>query len=373
MGFEDSKFEELLPYDLNMTIENETSMAVNITLGDDDDEHLPASKVTIISLSVLFFVIGSVGLVGNFLVIYMILSDTRMRSSMTNLFIMNLAISDFIIMIVCVPDIIQFMENNGWQLGLTSCKVIRFSEVSALYASVMTLVSVCIERYVAIIHPIRAHLLCCRGRIILSITVIWPLAMIFASPNLFFHVLLPVAPGFKPCVVKLSRLHFLVFKYLEFTVFYLVPLIIQIVLYIGIGRRLFRPEMFQSVEPVLRRDNLVVTMNARRGVVKMLIAGVSVYFISLSPHQVLLFYNTFSQTPFQETWTYLIFVNIMVYASSACNPLLYSIFSLKFRGKFRTILFCRKESIREPSRTLTVYGQRKRNFNKSVKTDQTEL
>ncbi|XP_022252459.1 neuropeptide receptor 15-like [Limulus polyphemus] len=129
-----------------ITLDNITNEAVNFT----DREELrppPASQVTVISLSGLFFLIGTVGVLGNALVIFVILTDKRMRCSVTNLLIMNLAVSDFIIMVVCIPDIVQFMKNVGWKLGLISCRLLRFTEVFSLYASVMTLVGVCVERF----------------------------------------------------------------------------------------------------------------------------------------------------------------------------------------------------------------------------------
>ncbi|XP_023226779.1 neuropeptide receptor 15-like [Centruroides sculpturatus] len=321
--------------DINQTIES------NVDINDRVDV---ASYSAIVCLSFLFFVIGSIGIVGNLLVIYAILSDKRMRRSVTNLLLMNLAVSDFINMVVCIPDIIQFIENHGWRLGLPLCKVLRFTEVFALYASVMTLVSVCIERYIAIIHPITAHILCCRVRILIIIGCIWPLAMACASPNLIFHILSTDHPDFT-------------------------PFFLQVTLYVRIGRKLFRPEALRSIEPSIGKENYAGTMKARRGVVKMLIAGVTVYFVSFSPHQILLVYNTFSKTKFQENWSFLIFVNIMAYASSACNPLLYSIFCQKFRQKFRSVLFCGTSSDKSPP-TINL---KSRNRNKSMKTTVSEV
>lgn len=118
------------------------------TPGEVVDRFPPATTSSIIGLSVLFFSVGAVGMTGNLLVIFAILGDQRMRSSVTNLLIMNLALSDLIIMVACVPDIVQFIENKGWKLGLPLCKALRFTEVFALYASVMTLLSICLERWV---------------------------------------------------------------------------------------------------------------------------------------------------------------------------------------------------------------------------------
>ncbi|KAL8576729.1 hypothetical protein ACOMHN_067176 [Nucella lapillus] len=69
-----------------------------------------------------------------------------MRSSVTNLLITNLAIADLVIMIFGIPEIVQVMINQGWVLTASLCKANRFVLVVSLYASVLTLVSICVER-----------------------------------------------------------------------------------------------------------------------------------------------------------------------------------------------------------------------------------
>ncbi len=103
---------------------------------------------SVVSLSILFCIIGIIGIIGNSLVIFIILTDRKMRRSVTNLFIMNLAISDLLIMLFGIPEIVMFMLNHGWLLGPAMCKVQRYVLVFSLYSSVITQVSVCIERLV---------------------------------------------------------------------------------------------------------------------------------------------------------------------------------------------------------------------------------
>lgn len=128
-------------YDMNGT-EN-CSKDLNGTLFSPME---PASTQTIIGLSILFCQIGLVGIVGNFLVICVIILDRKMRQSVTNIFIMNLAIADLLIMLFGIPEIIQFMLNRGWILGHVLCKLNRYILVVSLYTSVISLVSVCVER-----------------------------------------------------------------------------------------------------------------------------------------------------------------------------------------------------------------------------------
>jgi thyrotropin-releasing hormone receptor len=55
----------------------------------------------------------------------------------------------------------------------------------------------------------------------------------------------------------------------------------------------------------------------------MLIASVTIYFLSYSPHQILLIYNTFSEVEFGATWVFFVFVTILAYVNSAANPVIY--------------------------------------------------
>ena len=106
----------------------------------------PATVEVVVLLSLLFVAIGIIGLLGNSLVVAVILLDKKMRQSVTNIFIMNLAIADFLIMLLGIPEIIQFMLNQGWRLGEALCKMNRFILVCSLYVSILSLVCVCVER-----------------------------------------------------------------------------------------------------------------------------------------------------------------------------------------------------------------------------------
>lgn len=58
--------------------------------------------LTTVVVPVLFLAIGIVGLLGNCMVVYVIVSQRRMRT-VTNLMLLNLAASDIIFLCVCLP------------------------------------------------------------------------------------------------------------------------------------------------------------------------------------------------------------------------------------------------------------------------------
>ncbi|RUS90040.1 hypothetical protein EGW08_002227 [Elysia chlorotica] len=283
--------------------------------------------------------------------------------SMTNMLILNLAVADSFIMLFGLPEIVLFMMNDGWRLGLVLCKVDRTVLVAALYCSVLTLVAVCIERYIAIVFPFKAHILCTKKRMCKLIVFIWLASCACAAPTAIFNRvrrLSQTAPK-DFCLTEFHRnrsVHMRynqVFKYTESALFYLLPLALQMACYTVIGSRLFvgldklyhtsgggggissasRPN---GRGPASRGPNSE-PIRARRGVVKMLMASVIIYFVSYSPHQVLLVYRTFwnSNGGFDTTWMFHVLTTILAYINSAANPVLYCIFSDNFRSKFKVI------------------------------------
>ena len=134
------------------------------------------------------------------------------------------------------------------------------------------------------------------------------------------------------------------YKFTEFTLFFLGPVVIQSILYAIICKQLFvgtkelhrRPAVNKTEGSRVEKESDAI--RARKGVVKMLIASVMVYFFSYAPAQLPLIYNTISSTPFNQNWSFLVLVMTLGYVNSAANPILYCIFSQNFRRCFRRAL-----------------------------------
>lgn len=208
-------------------------------------------------------------------------------------------------------------------------------------------------RYIAIVYPIKAHILCTKRRVLQSIVLIWLFAGFCGLPTAVFIQINAHqrhnAVVFCTIVFPDDHIrYFLVFKYLELLFFYLFPMVIQISCYVVIGRRLFVGVEKLHGSKLLKRDEGEVeekssrAIRARKGVVKMLIACVLVYFLSYSPLQVMLLYNTFAPAPFHETWSFLVFVTTLAYINSAANPIIYCVFSENFRRKFSRLIGLRR-------------------------------
>lgn len=202
-------------------------------------------------------------------------------------------------------------------------------------------------RYIAIVHPIKAHIFCSRRRILIAIAIIWPTALALAMPVMLFNQL-GLRPGttFQYCIMRFPSNHNLVYstiKTIEFVIFFLAPVASQLVLYSIVSRRLFSSSKNLHRKQTIRQDGIekekdADAIRARKGVVKMLIATVTVYFLSYAPVQFPLFYNFFSVRQFKVSWSFHVLVMTLGFINSAVNPILYSIFSQNFRRKFKRVL-----------------------------------
>jgi len=202
---------------------------------------------------------------------------------------------------------------------------------------------------------------------------IWPVSWAAALPTGLYNRVFRPRPQDPPfCLLMFPGRHentFLMYKYIEAAVFYYTPMCIQIVLYTIVSKHLFT-----GTDRLYRRvhvrdvhgasfERVSDALSARRGVVKMLILSVFVYFLSYSPHQIFLIYNTVSPNTFENNWTCLVFTMIIAYVNSAANPVLYSIFSQNFRQCFRQLalwLLCKKTPARKwphyPMSQRTLHG-----------------
>jgi hypothetical protein len=82
-------------------------------------------------LIALYIVVFIVGVVGNLLVVYVVWYDRRMRT-VTNLFIVNLSIADFLVVVVCMPPTVLGDVTETWYMGNVMCKVVQYLQVSGV-------------------------------------------------------------------------------------------------------------------------------------------------------------------------------------------------------------------------------------------------
>nr|XP_053646940.1 uncharacterized protein LOC128698619 [Cherax quadricarinatus] len=112
----------------------------------------PPSHVSHIVLASVYSVLMVIGFVGNGLVIYLFFSCRALRTP-SNLFILNLALSDFLmvgVIFACVYNSFQ----KGPAIGKLGCDIYGFVSSITGTTSIMTLAAISFDRYLVISFPL---------------------------------------------------------------------------------------------------------------------------------------------------------------------------------------------------------------------------
>ncbi|KAL2091751.1 hypothetical protein ACEWY4_011549 [Coilia grayii] len=120
----------------------------------------------------LFIVsIGALGITGNALVIFAFCSNRKLRS-LPNYFIVNLAVSDFLMAFTQAPIFFINSLYTEWVFGETGCKVYAFCGALFGITSMINLLAISMDRYLVITRPLQA-MKGSRRRTTLAIVLVW--------------------------------------------------------------------------------------------------------------------------------------------------------------------------------------------------------
>ncbi|XP_071206419.1 melanopsin-B-like [Salvelinus alpinus] len=117
-------------------------------------------------------VIGAVGVGGNALVMYAFFSNKKLRTP-PNYFIMNLAVSDFLMAITQSPIFFVNCLYKEWVFGETGCKMYAFCGALFGITSMINLLAISIDRYIVITKPLQALHWTSKRRTSVVIVMVW--------------------------------------------------------------------------------------------------------------------------------------------------------------------------------------------------------
>ena len=141
----------------------------------------PTRATQIITSSVLMVwaFIGNLTVIATF-------CQKRIVRSTTNHFIANMALSDLIIAVICMPVEISFTYHGGWVIdgvaGDLFCKVSSMAWLLSIIVSMLTMIAVAVDRFYAMAFPMRRGLISvtvCRVMILASWVIAIALNFIF--------------------------------------------------------------------------------------------------------------------------------------------------------------------------------------------------
>ncbi|PVD29988.1 hypothetical protein C0Q70_09249 [Pomacea canaliculata] len=153
-----------------------TNASFNGRDADEEDDDPDAASVSAVLLVVkgLVMTLIMVGAVfGNLLVIASVKKFERLRAVITNYFVVSLAFADLLVAILVMPFNASMELSGKWVFGRTMCDFFNANDVLFSTASILHLCCISMDRYIAILHPLKYEIKMTRTRVAVMLTVTW--------------------------------------------------------------------------------------------------------------------------------------------------------------------------------------------------------
>ena len=184
----------------------------------------------------LYSIIFLGGLVSNLLLVIIITRRKKMQT-MTNWLILNLAISDLVIILFTLP-LINVTPFIPWPFGKVGCKYLVMPPMESFAGvCVLTHTAVALVRYYIVTHPMSTNLT--RRRIISIIVIVWIIPLMVQSVTIMGILgegfIVSGLHGEDKCNLQFkSPSHKIAYSTLVFSLTYVLPMVATAFAYIGI-------------------------------------------------------------------------------------------------------------------------------------------
>ncbi|XP_027138816.1 somatostatin receptor type 3 [Larimichthys crocea] len=284
--------------------------------------------LTGIFIPLIYGIVCVVGLVGNTLVIHVIVNYTK-NESVTNIYILNLAIADELFMLG-LPFLAVQNALLSWPFGSLMCRVVMTVDAINQFTSIFCLTVMSVDRYLAVVHPIRSFWWR-RPRVAKAISAtVWAGSFVVVLPVVVFADVLKDDGNCSivwPEPAEVWKTSFIVYTC---TVGFFCPLLVICLCYLLIVIKVRSVGKRAQATSSRRRKS-------ERKITRMVVVVVAVFVLCWLPFYVLNIVNLLVVLPGDFRGLY-VFVVVLSYANSCANPILYGFLSDNFKRGFRKAL-----------------------------------
>ncbi|XP_063772031.1 type-1 angiotensin II receptor [Pseudophryne corroboree] len=290
-----------------------------------------------IAIPIIYSTIFVIGVFGNSLVVIVIYCYMKMKT-VASIFLMNLAIADLCFVITLPLWAAYTAMHYNWPFGSFLCKLASATITLNLYTTVFLLTCLSIDRYIAIVHPMRSRI---RRTMVVARVIcftIWLIACLASLPTFIYRTLVPIKEAnITVCAFfyssNNSQTVLIGLGITKNVLGFFIPFMIILTSYTFIGKTL--KDTFHTQRGKTRNDDIF----------KMIMAIVLVFFFCWLPHQVLTFLDILIQLEkikschIQDIVDTGMPISICIaYLNSCLNPFLYGFFGKNFRKHFLQLL-----------------------------------
>ncbi|MEE6496593.1 hypothetical protein FKM82_002428 [Ascaphus truei] len=300
-----------------------TALCLNATLSDYQFELIP----------VIYAIIFTIGFIGNSVVITVLCLHDGPKT-IANIYIFNLAVADLLFLATLPLWATYYAFGYNWLFGKVMCKISGSLLSLNVFASIFFISCMSVDRYLAIVYPLRSQRRTLHQAFIVAI-IVWGLAAVSSLPTFYFRNIYYIESlGVNACVMdfpqgKYSSWHVAI-ALLKIMLGFFFPIIVIGTCYLLIGLHLKNAK-----GPVINKQN-------RDRVLKMVAAVVVAFLICWLPFHVLTFLDALTRMNIISNCkivtaieTAMPFTICMGFSNSCINPLLYCFVGNQFRENFR--------------------------------------
>ncbi|XP_019714013.1 cholecystokinin receptor type A-like [Hippocampus comes] len=350
----------------------------------------------------LYCVIFLISVVGNSLIITVLSRNRRMRT-VTNLFLLSLAVSDLMVSLVCIPFTLIPNLMRTFVFSDITCKMVMYFMGVSVSVSTYNLVAIALERYSAICRPLTSRTWQTKSHALKVISATWLTSLSLMLPYAYSSTLTPFnrrnnTGGFM-CRMTWSNGNLLAYWYVSLLLLlFLLPGAVMLTAYGLISVELYKgirfelsnrtsardrpasfgslrasdgdgcylhlkkkngsqgignPGAYATVGRVGLRSN-TANLLAKKRVVRMLLVIVCLFFVCWTPIFVVNAWKAFdSRLVSRLTGAPISFIHLLSYTSTCVNPIVYCFMNKRFRQGMVTTF----SSLQLKARVIDIWTQ----------------
>ncbi|MBN3307954.1 MCHR1 protein, partial [Amia calva] len=273
----------------------------------------------------VYGILCTIGVIANSLVIYAV--ATCKKKMVSDIYVLNLAIADMLFLLGMPFTIHQLVRDRHWVFGNFMCKAVTVVDVSNQFTTVGIVTVLCIDRYVAIVHP-TSEKRTIQWTMIIN-ALVWTGSFLLTVPVMLYARTVSVR-DVEVCMLDLPAGPKDMYWYTLYqsTMGFIIPLIIISTFY-----SLTLYHVFRSIRRVRRKQSVW----AKRAT-KTVLMVIGVFLVCWSPYHVIQVLNLSIASP---TISFFYAYNISIclsYAHSCINPLMLLLFAQNYQERL-----CRKK------------------------------
>ncbi|XP_059212475.1 trace amine-associated receptor 13c-like [Centropristis striata] len=292
----------------------------------------PSNWAETLFINIVLYSISALTAVLNLLIIISV-SHFRQLHTPTNIVLLSLAVSDFLVGLLLMPaDALK--KTHCWLFGYFVCSLYRFVSETILSASVVNMVLISVDRYVAICDPLHYTTRITVKRVQFCVWLLWSCSIAYNTYFFFLHYdqQLYYLPCHGDCIILSDNMG----AVLDLVLNFFVPVTVIIVLYTGVfvvavsQARAMRSHITAvtkqiSVTKTAKKSELKAARTLGVLVVVFLMCFTPSYFSSLVGYEYLSYSKAY-------------FVQYLYYFNSCLNPVVYALFYPWFRKTVKLIV-----------------------------------